>query len=116
MMGYLDKMHKRAQADKMIREIMRSREYKEAVKKDRAQDAMRAYCNFCLMACDFLELRHNYGKQGLTRFLEFAVKRMHYLAEDNENYYSEMNQYFIDKFGVNVFEMMGVEIVDDAKV
>ena len=53
----------------------------------------------------------NYGSKRLQRFLEFAVKRMHYLADDNENYYQEMNEYFIKRFGVNVFESMGVEII-----
>jgi hypothetical protein len=109
-MGYLDKMHKKAQIDKTIREIMNSPKYRQAVKKDQEQAAMRAYCNFCLMACDFLELRHNYGSRGLRNFLEFAVKRLHYIADDNDKYYEEMNQYFVDKFKVNVFDCMGIDI------
>ena len=108
--------HKRAYIHKMIKEIMNSHEYKQAVKKDQEQAAMRAYCNFCLMACDYLEEHENYGSKRLQRFLEFAVKRMHYLADDNENYYQEMNEYFIKRFGVNVFESMGVEIVKEGAV
>lgn len=112
-MGYLDKAHKKIQRDRMIREIMSSHEYKQAVKKDQEQAGVRAYCNFCMMACDFLELRHNYGSRGLRRFLEFAVSRMHYLADDNENYYQEMNEYFVDKFNVDVFDIMGMKVADD---
>lgn len=112
-MGYLDKIHKKAQMDKIVKDIMKSPQYRQAVKKDQEQAAMRAYCNFCLIACDYLEEHENYGSKRLRRFLEFAVKRMHYLADDNENYYQEMNGYFIKRFGVNVFESMGVEIVKE---
>ena len=112
-MGYLDKMHKRAKMDRMVREIMNSTEYKQAVKKDQERAGVRAYCNFCMMACDFLELRHNYGSRGLRKFLEFALGRMRYLADENEDYYQEMNEYFVEKFSVNVFDIMGMKVVDD---
>lgn len=114
-MGSLAKMHKKAQIDKIIRDIMKSPQYRAAVKKDREQAAMRAYCNFCLMACDFLELRHNYGHKGLNNFLEFARKRLYYISEDNEKYYEEMNQYFTEKFKVNVFDILGIEIKKDGE-
>ena len=111
-MGYLDKMHRKAKNEKIIKEILNSHEYKQAQKKDLEQAGMRAYCNFCLMACDFLELRHGYGKNGLNRFLKFAVERMAYLAEENEKYYEEMNEYFKNTFGVDVLQEMGMEVVN----
>lgn len=114
-MGSLAKMHKKAQIDKMIHEIMNSPKYRAAVKKDQEQAAMRAYCNFCLLACDFLELRHNYGHNGLNKFLQFARERLYYISEDNEKYYEEMNQYFVDKFKVDVFDILGIEIKKDGE-
>ena len=126
-MGYLDKMHKKAQRDKMIREIMNSHEYKMAQKKDRErereererereQDALCAYCNFCLMACEFLKLKHNYGHKRLHDFLKFALEKLQYIGGENEKYYEEMNQYFIDKYKVDVFEIMGIKIVEEGAV
>ena len=112
-MGYLDKIHRKAQMDRMVREMMNSKEYREAAKKDQQQAAMRAYCNFCMMACDWLELKHNYGHGRLIKFLEFALSRMKYLADDNENYYQEMNEYYKKQFKVDVFDIMGMKVVDD---
>ena len=114
-MGSLAKMHKKAQIDKMIQEIMSSPKYRAAVKKDQEQAAMRAYCNFCMMACDFLELRHNYGHKGFHNFLKFAKGRLQYIGEENEKYYEEMNQYFIDKHQTDVFGYMGLKIAGDGE-
>ncbi|WP_405322210.1 hypothetical protein [Frisingicoccus sp.] len=111
-MGYLDKMHKRAKINKLIKEVMNSYEYKEAMKKENEQQALRAYCNFILMACDYLELKHNYGQKGLNNFLKFANERLHYIADDNDRYFDEMNQYFVDKFKVNVLETFNLAIED----
>ena len=111
-MGYLDKMHKRARNEKIIKEIMNSYEYKQAQKKDLEQAGMRAYCNFCLMACDFLELRHGYKKNGLNKFLAFALERMKYLSDENEKYYEEMNDYFKKTFDVDVLQEMGMRVVN----
>lgn len=115
-MGYYDKQRKKAEIRKMVKQIMNSHEYKEAVKKDQQQAAMRAYCNFVLMSCDYLEQKHNYGKKGLEHFLEFAMKRLNYITEDNEKYYQEMNQYFIDTYKIDVLGCLGVQIIDGGEV
>lgn len=114
-MSYLDKMRKKAQADKLIKQIMSSREYKEAKK----QDNLMTFALLCLITCDFLELNHRYKTNGLLKWLKFAEKRMKYIADDDEGYCLEMNEYIKDRHGIDVLASLGVKLkkegVNDGK-
>ena len=108
-MGYLDKMHKKIKMEKMIEQAMNSTKYKEARKKDMEQAALNAYMSFCLIACDYLQLKHGYKKNGLITFLKFASKRLKYVEED-DSYFVSMNDYFRDELGLDVLDMLGMKI------
>lgn len=108
-MGYLDKMHKKIAIEKMIEQAMNSTKYKEARKKDQEQAALQAYMSFCLIACDYLQLKHGYKKRGLTNFLKFASDRLKYVEED-DTYFVSMNDYFRDELGLDVLELLGMKI------
>lgn len=108
-MGYTKRFQKRAQAEKVTREIMSSSAYQEARKKDMEQAALQAYMSFCIIACDFLELNHRYKKNGLTKFLKFASKRLKYV-EENENYFLEMNEMYKDEMDLDVLGLLGMSI------
>lgn len=43
------------------------------------------------------------------------MKRLNYITEDNEKYYQEMNQYFIDTYKTDVLGNLGVQVVDDGE-
>lgn len=108
-MGYLDKIHRRIEIEKMITKVMNTREYKEARKKDQEQAALQAYMSFCIIACDFLELRHRYKKRGLMKFLKFASQRLKY-DEENMDYFVEMNDHFIEELDLDVLGLLGLKI------
>ena len=103
------KIEKQIQMQKMIDRAMKSPQYQNARKKDMEQAALRGYMCFCMMACDYLELKHGYKKNGLMNFLEFASKRCKYV-EENDQYFIEMNQMFIDECGIDVLGVLGMKI------
>ena len=105
-MSYLDKVHKKAQAEKMIAQIMSSQQYKEA----KRQENLQTFALLCLVTCDFLELNHRYKTNGLLKWLRFAEKRMKYIAEDDEGYCEAMNDYIRDAHGIDVLASLGVKI------
>ena len=108
-MGYTKRFQKRARAEKVTNEIMSSAAYREARKKEMEQAALQAYMAFCIISCDFLALKHRYKKNGLTKFLKFAAKRVN-SVEENENYFIEMNEMYKDKMGLDVFDLLGMQI------
>lgn len=104
-MSWADKALKKAKQEKLIQEIMNTQAYKEEKKKDQ----MQTFSLLCFVACDFLEEHHRYGQKGLLKFLDFANKRMQYIAQDNENYIDEMNEYFLDKYGFDILAGLGLK-------
>ena len=97
-MGWADKALKKAKTDKMIHDIMNTQTYKAEKKKD----SLRTFAVLCFVTMDFLEEHHRYGVKGLLKFLDFANGRMKYISEENENYIDDMNDYWLDKYGIDV--------------
>ena len=109
----LAKMHERAAKERRVKEIMNSREFKEEMRKYERIARTRAYAEFLHISCDFLELRHNYGKRGFSKFLKFAKDRLLYNVNDNANYYTEMADWFRDKFETDIFEVFGFDVEEE---
>ncbi|MBR5004607.1 MAG: hypothetical protein IKY14_04020 [Erysipelotrichaceae bacterium] len=110
-MASRNKMFERARNEKIINEIMNSDTYKQARKKEMEQAMLRGYIAFALQGCDFLELKHRYGKNGFKNFCDFLLNRVQYIIE-NEDYFIEMNQMFIEEHEFDVLEYLGFKIED----
>lgn len=108
-MGWTDKALKKAKVEKMATDIIKSKKYQEAKKKDMEQAALNAYCRLCLVTCDYLQIKHNYKKNGIKNFLKYASEVMQYTLED-DNYFEDMNQVMIDECGIDVLEALGMKI------
>ena len=104
-MGWADKALKKAKTDKMIYDIMNTPTYKAEKKKD----SLRTFAVLCFVTMDFLEEHHRYGGKGLLKFLDFANRRMKYISEENENYIDDMNDYWLDKYQINVLAWLGLK-------
>ena len=113
-MAWTDKALKRAKAEKMAKEIMSSKKYQDARKADMEQAALNAYCRFCLVACDYLQIRHGYKKNGIKAFLKYATEVMQYTTEDDQ-YFEDMNNVMIDECGIDVLEALGMKVVKDGE-
>ena len=116
-MGYANKMMQKAQRQKqinnLIKDVMKDPRYIQAQKKTEEQAALRAYARFCMMACDFLQLKHGYGKKRMLIFLEFCSKRLDYTIEEDEKYFEEMNEMFKSEIGLDVLGCLGMDIKKD---
>lgn len=108
-MSWADKALKKHKTDKLVAEVVNSKAYKEQKK----QENLQSFSLLCFVACDYLETRHNYGRNGLLKFLEFANERMKYIAQDDEAYIDEMNEYFLDKYGFDILAGLGLKGKDD---
>ena len=110
-MGWREKELEKHRVRKMIDQVMTSPEYRERRAVWERQFTLHAFREFCLMTCDFLELRHNYKKNGMMNFLKFAVSRMGYVGQ-NDKYFDEMAEYFLNEFGLDVMKELGLEITE----
>lgn len=115
-MGWANKALEKHKIEKAIEEALKSPKYKKMEEENKVQTTLDAYCRFCLMACDYLQMKHNYKKNGLMNFLEYASKIMKHISnedEDFENYFSEINQVMIDECGIDVLSTLGCGFVKD---
>ena len=94
----------------MANDIINSKKYQDAKKKDMEQASLNAYCKFCLVACDYLQIKHSYKANGIKGFLKYASEVMQYTLE-YEKYFEDMNQVMIDECGIDVLETLGMNIV-----
>lgn len=113
-MSWADKIHKQQRIHKQVQEVMKSPEWKKLHREDQEQNVLQALCRFCFVACDFLEVRHNYGKKGMENFLDFVIKRMQYM-EDNDQYFVEMQEYFLKNHNLDVLKRLGLKYVKDGE-
>ena len=74
-MSWASKAHKKHQVHKLVEQALNSKEYQDARKDDMQQSALRAFCRFCFVACEYLEMKHGYKEKGLHSFLAFAKGR-----------------------------------------
>ena len=109
----LAKMHARAAKERQVNEIINSPAFKAEMRKYEVQARMKAYAEFLHISCDFLELRHNYGKRGFSKFLKFAKDRLLYSVDDNPKYYSDMADWFRDTFNTDIFEVFGFDVEEE---
>ena len=111
-MGWREKQLKRHKAEQMAKDIIKSKKYQDARKADMEHAATNAYLRFCLVACDFLQIRHGYKKRGIENFLRYASEIMQYTLEDDQ-YFIDMNQVMIDECGIDVMAELGMGVVTD---
>ena len=100
-MGWYEQQMRKYKLQKEIDRAMASNVYKEMHKKERADDVMRAFGTFCRFGCEFLELKHRYGHDGLTNFLEWMQKRATDLIED-ETYFRDVDAYYLEKYNLDL--------------
>ena len=112
-MSSLAKLHKRAAKERQVEEIIKSPAFKAEMRKYERIARTGAYAEFLHISCDFLELRHNYGKRGFSNFLKFAKDRLVYNVYENPNYYTEMGDWFMEKFETDIFEVFGLEVEEE---
>lgn len=114
-MGYLDKIHKQLEAEKLAKKLMATKEYQEAKKKDLEQARLQGYICGCITGCDFLELRHRYRRKGITRFCKFILEREGYVSK-NEYYFLEMNKHYKEEMELDVLDLLGYAIAEGGEI
>lgn len=110
-MSWTDKALRKHKIEKAIEEALKSPEYKKLEEKNKTETVIEAYCRFCLMACDYLQIKHRYKKTGITNFLTYATKIMKNIGnedEDFDNYFNDINQVMIDECGIDVMGFLGM--------
>ena len=115
-MGYFEKQRKKLEAEKQLKAIMNTQAYRDMQKQLQEEAILQAEANFCVTACEYFELKHNYKSRGFKNFLLFATGRFKYSTDENQQYLSEMNEYWIAEHGFDALEFMGLAIkTDDQK-
>lgn len=108
-MSWVDKAHRKNQVHKLVEQAMNSKEFKDARKEDMEQSVLKAFCRFCFVGCEYMELKHGYKKKGLENFLKFAKGRIEEIGDD-EKYLMEVIDYYKENYDLDVATTLGVEI------
>lgn len=111
-MGWANKMHKKHQTTKIVNQIMESKEWKEAKKKDQEQAVFNAFLRLSFFACEYLEEKHGYKKKGLQRFLKYMVELMDE-PKDDQQYFIDAEKYYKEELGLDVMKELGLAIRSD---
>ena len=106
-MSWAEKELKKYKLKKEIDRIMNSPEYKEMQKRDERRIVLHAFARFCYIGCEYLELKHRYGKRGLLDWLDFAKVRIVEIAKD-DTYYTDVKKYYEEYHCLDVLEVLGL--------
>ena len=113
-MSWVSKAHKKHQVHKLVEQALNSKEYQDARKDDMQQSALRAFCRFCFVACEYLEMKHGYKEKGLHSFLAFAKGRIEEIGEDDK-YFTDVAEYYKETYNLDVLEALGMRLKNIVK-
>lgn len=102
-MGYLDKMHKKIEIDKMLQKVMQDPRFKAHIKKSEEEAMSRAFDAFLLISVDYLYRNFGCKKAGILKYIDFVVRQMHFTEEDPD-YFVLLNEELASEVGVNILE------------
>lgn len=108
-MSYLDKLRKKAQAEKIVKQILSSKEYQEAKKVDQEQWSFRAMAEFAFIGCVYLEMNFRCKQKGLEKWIDFVRDTVVEIGKD-ENYLVDSEKYYKEKYKLDVMERLGLRI------
>ena len=111
-MSYMDKLRKKAQAEKIVKQILASKEYQNAKKLDQEQWSFRAMAEFAFIGCVYLEMNFRCKQKGLEKWLDFVRETIIEIGKD-EDYLADSEKYYKDKFNLNVMERLGLKLEKD---
>lgn len=104
-MGWADKELKKHKIRKLVEQAMRDPKY-DAERKEMFYDYyVRSFNTFLLISVDFMHRKLGFGQKRTMKFLEFALNQMQFVQED-EDYFSLMNEELEKEIGINVLGKM----------
>lgn len=102
-MGYLDKMHRKAEIEKKVKEVMNHPKFKKYKQQVEEEAFERAFDTFLLLSGDYLYRNFGCKKAGILKYLAFITTQMGYISEDPD-YYVLLNKELAKETGVNILE------------
>jgi hypothetical protein len=109
-MSWADKALRKHKLQKEIDRAMADPRYKEMKRKEDEELVWRAFGTFCRLGCEFLEFRHRYGHDGLLYFIDWMRGRTMEIA-DTPDYYDYTDQYYLEKYNLDLGQEIGVKFV-----
>ena len=104
-MGWADKVLKQRRAEELAKEMMSTQKFQEWRKRENKKLAIKAYCKFLLVGCDYLQLKHGYKKKGLMSFLKYATDIILYTQEDAD-YFDDIGEVMVDEANFDAAEYL----------
>lgn len=108
-MSWAEKELRKHRLKKELDKLLNSPEYKAMQKRDEQRIVLHAFARFCYLGCEYLEMKHRYGKRGLLDWLDFAKVRIVEIAED-DTYYTDAKNYYKEYHDLDVLEFLGLSI------
>lgn len=112
--NWVDKELQKHKIRKMVEEAMNTPEFKEMQRQNEEKAVLNALGRFTFMMCEYLETRHGYKANGLKKFLKFVLGCLDYTG-DNELYFKDCHDYFLEEYGVDVLGELGLGIAKEGE-
>lgn len=112
--NWVDKELQKHKIRKMVEEAMNTPEFKEMQRQNEEKAVLNALGRFTFMMCEYLETRHGYKAAGLKKFLKFVLGCLDYTG-DNELYFKDCHDYFLEEYGVDVLGELGLGIAKEGE-
>ena len=105
-MSWADKELRKHRLKKEIDRVMASQKYKDIRAHEREQDTYFAIGQIAYYTMEYLEMKHRYGHNGLTHWLQFLRDRINETGDDPD-YLSDVEEYYREKYDVEIVKKLG---------
>jgi hypothetical protein len=109
-MNWADRELKKHRMRKEVERAMNTAEYRAIRNKEREEDTYFAMGQIAYFTMEYLEMKHRYGHDGLTDWLEFLKGRVCETAED-PHYLTHAEEYYREKHRVEIAPILGFTFV-----
>lgn len=103
-MAWIDQQRRKQQLHRQVRQALNSPEFKEARKKERAEDIDNACRWFLTISVDYLYRQENYGRKRMQRFIDFVNQSFKYI-ENDPDYFRLLAHELEKETGINCLDL-----------
>lgn len=99
--SWADKEIKKHKIHNLVEQALKDPRFKEAQKKQAAEDIKRAFDSFLLISVDYLYRECDYNKDQILAYMEFIIRQLKFVETDAD-YFLLLNEALLDDIGIDI--------------
>lgn len=105
-MSWADKELKKHRMRKEVERAMNTAEYRKIRDQEREEDTYFAMGQIAYYTMEYLEMKHRYGHDGLTHWLNFLRGRVSETGDDPD-YLQDVEKYYRETHDIDIAPILG---------